>query len=346
MIGGHPKILIIRLSAIGDVVRVLPAAAVIRHAYPSAQIDWVVESAAADILQETPLLDRVFVFDRGPHLLRSGVLFWRLRRRLREQNYDIAIDFHGILKSGLLLSSTRAPRRIAFAPDRAREGAHHFANELIVLSKPIMNRVEENLELCGNVVDGTTERLNTIVIDKHINTKAFELIAAARRDRPWLALIHAPVERAEKKWPNEHFAALVDMLLDDGRFDVVLSHGPGQRQMLVPILLKCRNEPIVPPPSESLREFAGLVSKVSLYIGVDTGPMHIAAAVGTPVVAIFGGTAPIMHTPVGAPCRVLGGVSLTRRTDSVSLDESKRVLEAVTPAEVFAASIELLEADC
>ncbi len=345
MIGGAPKILIIRLSAIGDVVRVLPAAAAIRHAFPTAQIDWVVESAAADILLDNPLLDRVIVFDRGPRWLRSFVLFWRLRKRLRDQHYDIAIDFHGVIKSGLLLAATHAKRRIAFARPRSREGAHLFANERFKLSAPVMNRVDENLELASTSIDEVQNVRRPISIDQQINVDVFRVITEERKNRPWLVLVHAPVDRAEKRWPTEYFAELVNMLLADGRFDVVLTHGPGQRAELDSILVGCTEKPIVPPACTSLREYAGLAAMASLYIGVDTGPMHIAAAVGTPVVAIFGGTAPSMHAPVGAPSLTLGGITVHRCTDRVSLAEATRVLESVSAPDVFDAAIQLLAND-
>ncbi len=342
MIGGHPKILIIRLSAIGDVVRVLPAAHAIRRAYPAAQIDWVVEAAAADILQENPALDRVLVFDRGQGLVRSIVLFWLMMNKLRDQHYDIAIDFHGILKSGLLLAATRAKRRIGFAPPRAREQAHRFANEHTELSSAILNRVNENLELCNSICTVEASDPIDFEIDQRFNENVFRFIMDRRADKPWLVLVHAPVERPEKRWPADRFASLINLLHEDGRFDVLLTHGPGQGPMLTPILRGCQKQPILPPPCETLREFAGLAAMVSLYIGVDTGPMHIAAAVGTPVVAIFGGTDPKMHAPVGAPSITLGGVSLEQNTDRVPLAKAESVLDGVSPEEVFQSAVRLL----
>lgn len=343
MIGGHPKILIIRLSAIGDVVRVLPAATAIRDAYPKAQIDWVVEPSAADLLIGNAILDRVYVFKRRPQLLRSALYFVRLSRRLREQQYDIALDFHGIFKSGLLLGATRAARRIAFAPPRAREGSHRFANELTALPDTIINRVEENRVLaCAIYADEALEQ-STVFIEKQINEDVFRYITERRSGRPWLVLVHAPVERSEKRWPAERFAALVDLLIEDGRFDVVLTYGPGQQQMLTPILLHCRHEPIVPPACNTLREFAGLSAMASLFVGLDSGPMHIAAAVGTPVVAIFGGTDPRMHAPIGSPSRVLGGVPVQARTDRASMEESMRTLNNVDSSSVFQACVDLLD---
>ena len=345
VIGGAPKILIIRLSAIGDVVRVLPAAAAIRRAYPSAQIDWVVESAAADILFDNPLLDRVIVFDRGPRWLRNFVRFMGLRSRLREQRYDIAIDFHGVIKSGFLLGSTRAKRRISFGPPRSREGAFLFANERFALSEPVMNRVDENLELASTSMDNVHNVRLPFMIDEQINVDVFRMITELRKNRRWLVIVHAPVDRAEKRWPTERFIALINLLFEDGRFDVVLTHGPGQRGELDCIVDVCSESPIVPPECQSLREYAGLAAMASLYIGVDTGPMHIAAAVGTPVVAIFGGTAPSMHSPVGSACRTLGGITVQRCTDRVSLTEATRVLESVSPDEVFAAALDVLSTE-
>ena len=122
MVGGSPRILIIRLSAIGDVVRVLPALQILRDALPDAHIDWVVEKKSADVCRDHPSLDGIIVFDRPEGAWNAAKSFLALCNAIRNRRYDIVIDFHGILKSGLLAWASRAPKRYGFARPRSQEG--------------------------------------------------------------------------------------------------------------------------------------------------------------------------------------------------------------------------------
>jgi ADP-heptose:LPS heptosyltransferase len=117
--------------------------------------------------------------------------------------------------------------------------------------------------------------------------------------------MHVPVDRAEKQWPFESFAALTDLLLADGRFEVMFTWGPGQLEVVHEVASRCRRAPIIAPETPDLKHFAWLVHRCALYFGGDTGPMHIAALMGTPVVAVFVGTDPAMHAPYQHPHRAL-----------------------------------------
>jgi lipopolysaccharide heptosyltransferase I len=336
------RILIIRLSAIGDVVRVLPAAAALRKAYPQARIDWIVDSRSADIIKGSPVLDEVYVLRRGRGVVPTAISYLKAREWLGRRTYDLAFDFHGTERSALLLRMSRATIRIGFAPPRSHPLVYLAATDRVRLPEPIMNRVDENRALVSRWCDVSSVTDLSSLIDKQIDAKAYESVMSRRTGRPYLALVHPAVDRKKKAWPNERFVQLIDRLQADDRFDVVLSYGPGQRDMVEPIASACRERPNLIEPCKSLRAFADVVSNVSVFIGVDTGPMHIAALVGTPVVAIFGGTDPQMHAPVGAPCRALGGVVLRHRKERATAKQSLAALETVKVDAVFEATVELL----
>jgi len=153
--------------------------------------------------------------------------------------------------------------------------------------------------------------------------------------------LHAPVDRPEKQWPLRHFAALADMLMADGRFEVMLTWGPGQLATAREVLAMTRRNPIIAPETPDLKHYAWLVHKAALYVGGDTGPMHIAAAMGTPVVGIFGGTDPVQHAPYQLPHAVLYAGAAGSH-GNVSHSTAKALLEAVTPEEAYGACVGLV----
>jgi lipopolysaccharide heptosyltransferase I len=305
MLNGVPRILIVRLSAIGDVVRVLPALHSLRRRYPNAQIDWAVESKSVDIVEGHPSIDRVLVFERPAEFIPACRAFLRFCSQIRRNRYDIVMDFHGILKSGLITARSGAEQRYGFARPRAQEGSYLFTNKKVRLPSQDLNRVEENL-LLSDLLSPRRGQLDvTISVPPEIQDEIDEYLEETFAGGKRLVAMHIAVAREEKQWPLEHFAALADMLLADGRFDVLLTWGPGQFNAAEEVLGLTRRHPVVAPEMPCLKHYAWLVHRSDLYLGGDTGPMHIAAAMGTPVVAIFGNTNPAKHAPYQRPCEVL-----------------------------------------
>jgi len=340
MLNGVPRILIIRFSAIGDVVRVLPALHALRDAYPHAQIDWAVEPKSLDIVVDHPALDQVHVFDRPPGFMEGAKVFRAFCRRIRDNKYDVTLDFHGILKSGLVMRASRAAKRYAFAPPRAQEMSHRFANHLVKIPATRMNRIEENLLLCKEA--GAAGRNLDVVIavpeetQDAIEKYVHEEFQSGKR----IVAVHAPVDRPEKQWPLAHYATLVDLLLADGRFEVLLTWGPGQREIAEAIQRKTKRKAHIAPETPDLKHYAWLVRQCDLYFGGDTGPMHIASAMDVPVVAVFGGTSPAKHHPMRLPSRVLytGPETLER---NLTPAQAAQYLEQITPEMAYDACIEL-----
>ncbi|MBI2425067.1 MAG: glycosyltransferase family 9 protein [Candidatus Hydrogenedentes bacterium] len=341
MLNGVPRILIVRLSAIGDVVRVLPALHALRDRYPNAQIDWAVEPKSQDVISDHPMLDQVLVYEREEGFVEGAKKFREFCRVVKGNRYDIVVDFHGLFKTGLIMRASRAKRRICFAPPRAQEMSHLFGNERVSLVSGRMNRVEENLELCKEL-DAKRHTLDVIIaIPEAVQDGIDDYIADEFHGDKDIINVHVPVDRKEKQWPLSHYAALVDMLLSDGRFEVLLTRGPGQESLVEEVLSLARRKPHVAPETPDLKHYAALVQHCALYVGGDTGPMHIAAAMGTPVLAIFGGTSPEKHGPMQQPARVLykGPKNLDRH---LGVDEARPFLEAIAPEEVYDTCIEML----
>ncbi len=299
------RILIIRLSAIGDVVRVIPAFQALRKGFPDAVIDWAVEAKSAGVVQGLPGLNAAHVFERGGGLTRTVASFMGLCRLLRRNRYDLVLDFHGILKSGLLGRCAGAPRRRGFAPPRSQEASSLFLTERVVLDNDRLNRVEENLRLCDELV-ARPERCGLhLYVPPDIEEEVDGFFDATFQGGKRVVALHAPSERPEKQWPLTHFAELSDRLLADGRFEGLLTCGPGQEDIVESVQQLARRNPTVAPGTPDLKHYARLVQRAHLYVGGDTGPMHIAWMMGTPVVAIFGGTDPAKHAPFDAPHTIL-----------------------------------------
>lgn len=338
MLNGVPRILIIRLSAIGDVVRVLPALHALRDLYPTAQIDWVVEPKSAAVVEGHPALDQVILFERVEGLVDAARAFKETARVIRENRYDIAIDFHGILKSGMLLRASRAKRRVAFAPPRSQEMSHLFANEKVDLPSQRMNRIEENLALV-RALGAKLHSLDVVIDVPHdAEDDIDEYLEDVFHADKHLVLVHAPVDRPEKQWPLKHFADLCDMLAADGRFEVLLTWGPGQQEVAQEVAAMSKRKPLVAPETPDLKHYAALATRAGLFVGGDTGPMHIASAMGTPVVVIFGGTDPAKHAPLRQPSEILY-VGPEPFPKDVSLTEAQVYLSGVLPEQVYDACL-------
>jgi lipopolysaccharide heptosyltransferase I len=342
MLNGIPRILIIRLSAIGDVVRVLPALECLREAHPHAQIDWVVEAKAAGVLSEHPSLDQVLVFERGAGARENLRRFRQLMKQVRANRYDIVLDFHGILKSGLLMAASRAEERYGFARPRAQELSWLFAKKRTALSSQRLNRIEENLLLCENVAPRLQSLEAHISVPPEVEDDVEAFYERAFDGGKRIVVLHVPVDRPEKQWPLEYFAVLGDLLDADGRFNVLLAWGPGQFEAVSQVARSARRNLQVAPETVTLKHYAWMVHQADLFVGGDTGPMHIASAMGVPVVALFGGTDPLKHGPYREPSRCLyadGPPEAWRPADVV---EAQARLRRLTPEMVYDACVKLL----
>ncbi len=315
----YRRVLIIRLSAIGDVVRTLPAVNAWHEACPETRFTWLVEPAAASLLEGHPALDRVLVFKRG--LLRRplgspaafGRGLWSLAdlvRQLRRARFDLVVDFHGILKSAVFARLTGSRNRVGFGPGTAREGAHFFYTSRFQPSRPDLNRVDRALELAAFFgVPKAGEAACRLPVSRQSTQRAHELLAGLAElpgSGPLIA-IHpgSSPATAYKRWHLDGYVGLIEALVERLGARVILTWGPGERETAERLAGRARVPLLVAGRTRSLPELTAIFKLCDLYVGGDTGPMHLAAATGTPVVAIFGPTHPEVNAPRGAAFRIV-----------------------------------------
>ncbi len=316
--GENPRsILIVKLSAIGDVVQTLPMVKALKNRYPEARIDWLVEEDASDLLFGHPDLDRVIVSRRKSwlkNLFVDGKFRGTLReikkfiQDLRSEHYDWVIDNHGIFKSGLLLVLSRGRRKIGFQPSAgiAEEGYYLFANERyqpLSIERHALDRYLDLVSQMGVPVDGAT--LEFPVPDE-LREKAENLLRQNGFFFRPLVVIHPMAKWETKQWPLDNFAGLISALVEKNA-SVVVTGSPQDVESVTEILNRAGQDRKVLNLAgvTSLKELAGIFSLADLVVTPDTGPMHLAAAVKAPLIALFGPTAPWRTGPYGNHDRVI-----------------------------------------
>jgi lipopolysaccharide heptosyltransferase I len=305
------KILVLRLSAVGDVIRTLPAIKALKENDPTFHITWIVEEPSRTFLESQPEVDRVILFPRrrwtggitSPWgLLQTAGEMGRFIRQLRNEQFDVVLDFHGILKSGILAFLSGAPRRIGFDRRSTKEGNFLFSNVKVRLPQKSISRYERNITLLrgmGLEVDYPKPDLH-IPPGERASIEAFFHQLPTAPQRPLIA-IHpgTNAKAAFKRWMPERYALLADRLIRELRATVIFTWGPGEREWVEDIRGKMTVASLVAPRTGSLTQLGEVLRQCDLYVGGDTGPMHVASLVGTPVVAIFGPTHPVENRPFG-----------------------------------------------
>ena len=339
------RFLVIRLSAIGDVVRTIPAVKGLRERYPDAYIAWLVEEKSSDILADCPYLDRVMVFPRRQLVGRTGSRTRWLKEfvhELRRERFDTVLDFHGIFKSGVLARLSGAKERIGFHRTYTKEFNFLFINRAVVPPGERINRFERNISLVESL-DAAPSNLDVeIVVPDEVKRRVGELLEPFDKNRPLVA-IHPTTSRPFKLWDSGNYAKVADRLLTDGVAQVLVTCGPGERDAAQQVVEQMQSP--IPPVIEtgSLREYAWLVKQADVYFGADTGPMHIASAMGTPIVAMFGPTDPVVNSPYRQPHRVLYRDLPCSPCKERRCSRNLECMTGITPEEAYDAILDMLK---
>ncbi|HET8721309.1 MAG TPA: lipopolysaccharide heptosyltransferase I [Nitrospira sp.] len=308
------NILIVKTSAIGDVIHTLPSLWSLRAHYPDAQITWLVEEAAADLLIGHPAVNRVLVAARkgwlrdfrSGRVLRALSRFARFVRELRDTRYDLVIDFQGLLKSAMWVLLSRGSRKVGFG-----KGMEHAEHSYLVLNERVpavdMNQhaIERSLLLLKGIgVPAADLRYGIPISAEHDFEAAALLRACGVREQDRIIAINPMARWPTKLWEARSFAALADRLEGEG-VCVVFTGGTGDAPALDEIgrLMTRRHRRL--DGQTNLKQLAAVYRRAQVVVTTDSGPMHLAAAVGTPVVALFGPTAPWRTGPYGPNHAVL-----------------------------------------
>lgn len=305
------KILVARLSAVGDVVRTIPAVRAVRRHFPDAEIHWLVEERCAAVLEGLPDIRRPVLvprrrFHRGSPLARARALL-RFLGELRAARYDLYLDFHGLLKSALYGWLAGIPRRVGYSAVLAREGSHRFYTETVAAVTARLPRYERNFLIPRHFDPSLTPERPGLPLTAAERDFARHFMAQAGLAPRGFFLLHpgtSPRGRY-KQWPPERFAALADLLRESTGQPAVISWGPGEEDLAAAVGARCRTESVVMPPS-SLRELAAVIDQARLCVANDSGPLHMASALGTPAVAVLGPSDPVVNEPAPfTPFRVV-----------------------------------------
>ena len=284
------RILIVKLGALGDVVHAIPVAAALRRAFPSARIDWLVSAKHREILDLVPVIDR--------RLVMNDARLFAAVRELRGNRYDVAIDLQGLMKSAALARLSGARRVIGFTSRYAREGlARWFYTDAHDPGGGGMYHVDERHVVQTNL--GLLETLGIqpgppeFPIDR-VESAVATLVAGRTGGR--YALLNPGAAWPNKRWPPARLAAIAATLRDRHALPSVVAWGPGEESLARDVVDRSSGAAMLSPQT-TIADLVALARGASLYLSGDTGPAHIAAAVGTPIVGIYGPTRPSRNGP-------------------------------------------------
>jgi len=295
----YRRILIIKPSSLGDVVHALPTLAALRERYPQAHIAWLVKREWAGLVERAEGLDAVWPVEPGAMGWLSAV------PRLRAPGFDLAIDLQGLLRSGAMAWLAGCPTRIGFA--NAREGSPLFYTHRVSVPTAEMHAVDRYLLVaaaCGAPAQGAPQfRLRPFPADRQ-EVRILLSRHGVSPHEPWIG-VNVAARWLTKRWPPESFATTMDHLQEKGVGRVVLVGGPDDQAAAQAVKRLMRTMPVDLSGETAIGLLPALLESAAVLLTNDSGPMHVAAAVGTPVVALFGPTSAVRTGPYGAGHQVL-----------------------------------------
>src|SRR5580704_14459983 len=305
------RILVVRLGAMGDIIHALPAVASLKHSLPGSHITWAIAPKWAPLLDGNVFVDRRILLERG-----SLAALWRSRRELQRQPFDFAVDFQGLIQSALIASVARPERIFGFGRSQVRErpAALFYSHCAASTSKHV---VERNIDLARAA--GAASILRTFPLppgepEQPLPSGDFVLACPLAG---W----------ASKQWPLESYAELARRLARVLGIPLVVNGPPESAEVLARVGGACSHTSGLPGLIDATRRAVAIV-------GVDSGPLHLAAALGKPGIAIFGPTDPARNGPYGGSLQVLRSPRAV--TSYKRLDAIDRSMRDVTVDEVFA----------
>jgi heptosyltransferase I len=346
------RLLVVRLGAMGDILHALPAVTALRMSHPSWVIDWVLEPKWSPLLASPeacgrdtvaaspsqPVVDSLHLapakdWGRSPLARQTRQQLSSLRRALRASDYDSVIDFQGAVRSAAL-GRMAGCRLIGEAEPREWLARWLYTERVATRGVHV---IEQDVELASSVAGDALQPIRPwLPFDGKADAWVCRLLAS-RIARP-AVLINPGAGWGAKRWPAERYAEVAQGLIRRG-CSVFVNAGPGE-EPIVDVLLNATSGEAV-PLSPSLDNLIALTRRVALVIAGDTGPLHLACALGRPVVGIYGPTDPRRNGPFGTPSKVLRHPA--SRRDHSRRQEPEAGLLTIQPDEVLAAAEELLD---
>ncbi len=304
----YKNILIIKMSALGDVMHALPCAAALRDLYPDAKISWLVHPQFGTFVPEAPYVDEVIYFDKKAFTKLSfmGKIkeFFRMKKLLHSKNFDLVIDLQGLFKSAVMALLTGCSNRIGYNDmrecsgliSRAIHGPNdkgHIVQQYLDVIRFLGSKVEEPVFPMPKLIE-EKHKIKEILNKKFSNAKVDQLIVLVP-GAGWVT----------KEWPVSYFIELANELIQRGKY-IVLAGGPAELPKGEEISSALPKDKVLNLVGKTnLRELAALMGSATLCIGGDTGPVHIAAAMGCRIIALFGASSGHRAGPYGKKVTII-----------------------------------------
>ena len=301
------KILIVKLSSLGDVIHTMPVLLPLKQKFPDAHISWLVEEETSPLLMDHPLIDRVLVFPKNRWkrelagvggVVRCLKEIVRFGKEVRAHRYDLVLDFQGLLKSGVFTGLARAVEKRGFAP--ARELSHLFLTHKVPYPSGPVHSIDRYRALVTSLgCPGNTAEFS-VPIKHHHRTAVWAFLEKHHVDssRP-LILLHPATRWETKMWEDNKWASLADMLAGEHGAAIVFTGSMADKAMIDSIVNATKSRAVGSAGAFNLNELAFLQTQATVLVTPDSGPMHLAAGLGTPVVALFGPTDQRLTGPYG-----------------------------------------------
>jgi predicted lipopolysaccharide heptosyltransferase III len=353
------NLLLVRLRLIGDVVFTTPVIRALRRQYPDARLTYLVEESAAPVVAGNPHLDDVITI-RHSRGWRRVVDDWRIGRRLRRRRFDVAIDLHGGPRSAWLTRATRAPVRVGYdVPGREWMYTRIFRRPR---HRGPIHSVENQWDLLGTLdaALGAPPEPDRDRVEMPVDAEA--RVRVDRRladygiaDRSQVIVLHVSAGNPFRRWPEASFADLASSLASaDDRRSVLVTSGPSDHAAAARVVAAARQlsadaaARIVDAEGLSLAELRALMDRAALFVGGDSGPLHVASTSNVPIVGLYGPTLPIRSAPwrprTIPTASIDAGALPCRPCDQrACVPGDFRCLTGITAAEVRAAAERLLE---
>lgn len=291
------KILFVRLSSLGDILHVIPAQQALLELAPEVEIHWLAERAFVPLLERVPGIHKIWAL-----ALRNGGCGSSTRRMLstiravRRERFDVTIDFQGLLKSALLARLSRPRRLIGFGSGLTRErGAAWFYSDRVCPNGARLHAIELNCGLLASLASLPARIDPRIPLDLPPESERRVDEELARRNLCDFVILNLGGGWVTKLWPPSSFAQLANLIRERLKLQVVLTSGPGEESLIAQVRSQARLP--IDDLATDVFELAALCRRARLMVSGDTGPLHLAVAMGTPTVAILGPTSPWRNGP-------------------------------------------------
>lgn len=300
----YKNILLIKMSSLGDILHTLPFAAALRQRYPKAKITWLVHPQFAGFVPDAPVIDEIIYFDKvkfkAMGLGAKLKYFCEMRRLLHSKNFDLVIDMQGLFKSAVIAAISGCNNRIGYCEMREGSGLISRAIKGEHFQAHVIERYLDVARYLGAKIDS----LDDVHFPMPDLSKETALVQQKMQELGWNGedyVVIVPGARWwTKEWPVEHYAVLAEKIVCDGKY-VVLAGGPDDAVKGKKITSICRDHRLLDMIGKtSLRELAALIKGCKFYISADTGPLHFAAALKKPLIAMYGPTKADRTGPYGS----------------------------------------------